>query len=144
MAYAVGPDVFFAHAGDSRAYLFSGGELTRITVDHTLVQMLVKGGMLKEEEAKTHPRRNIVTNVVGGPEAGVYAEFHKLRLCDGDVLLLCSDGLTEPVEEDRIVEALAQHADDPDAAARHLVGLALDRGGPDNVTAVVARFDFEP
>ena len=142
MAYSVGEDLYIVHAGDSRAYLFHDGRLEQITSDHTLVQMLVSGGAIRPEEAKNHARRNIVTNVIGGPSAGVHAEIHKLRLSDGDVVLLCSDGLTEPVEDNLIAEALAG-TDDPEAAARKLVSLALDGGGPDNVTAVVARYSIE-
>ena len=106
MAYSVGRDLYIVHAGDSRAYLFREGKLEQITSDHTLVQLLVSGGVLSPEDAKHHARRNIVTNVIGGPSAGVHAEIHKVRLEDGDVLLLCSDGLTEPVEDDQIAEVL--------------------------------------
>jgi PPM family protein phosphatase len=140
MAYSVGPALFVVHAGDSRAYLFRGGELIQITSDHTLVQILVDGGTLSPEAAKRHKNRNIVTNVVGGPREGVHAEIHKLAVEDGDALLLCSDGLTEPVHDDRIAEVLARHRDPGDASSR-LVDLALDHGGPDNVTVVVARYE---
>jgi protein phosphatase len=139
MTYSVSRDLYIVHAGDSRAYLFRDGNLEQITSDHTLVQLLVSGGVLSSEDAKTHARRNIVTNVIGGPSAGVHAEIHKVRIEDGDVLLLCSDGLTEPVEDALIAETLA-NISDPDAAAHRLVALALERGGPDNVTAVVARY----
>ena len=142
MAYSVGEDLYIVHAGDSRAYLFHEGKLEQITRDHTLVQMLVSGGAIKPEDARNHARRNIVTNVIGGPSAGVHAEIHKLRLSDGDMVLLCSDGLTEPVVDDAIAGILAQ-TDDPDAAAHKLVALALENGGPDNVTAIVARYSIE-
>jgi protein phosphatase len=140
-AYCVGLDVFLVHAGDTRGYLHRDGRLEQITHDHTLVQLLVEGGQLRPEEAKTHPRRNVVTNVVGGPNQGVYAEFHKVRLQAGDLLLLCSDGLYGPVARDRIEATLNANPDDPAAAADRLVALALDAGGPDNVTVIVARFD---
>ncbi len=140
MAYSVGCDLFVVHAGDSRAYLFRRGELIQLTSDHTLVQALVDGGTLTPEAAKRHKGRNIVTNVVGGPREGVHAEIHKLAVEDGDTLLLCSDGLTEPVNDDRIAEALARH-EDPEGACARLVDLALERGGPDNVTVVVAHYE---
>lgn len=143
LAFNVGADLFLVHAGDSRAYVARGGGLEQITRDHTLVQLLVSGGQLSPEEAKRHRRRNIVTNVVGGPTPGVYAEFHKVRLEDGDVLLLCSDGLTEPVEHEVLAETLSAHGHDPEAAARRLVELALERGAPDNVTVVIARFESD-
>lgn len=139
VAFSVGTDLFVVHAGDSRAYLLRHGEMTQVTSDHTLVQMLVDGGQLTPEQAKTHSRRNIVTNVVGGPIEGVLAEVHKVPLVDGDILLLCTDGLSEPVDEAKIVKALTTY-DDADEAVARLLGLALAAGGPDNVTAVVARY----
>src|SRR6185312_5982649 len=120
------------HAGDSRAYLFRDGQLQQLTSDHTLVQVLVDGGVISREDAKHHRRRNVVTNVIGGPQPGVYAEIHKLIVRDGDVLLLCSDGLTEPVSDAEIARTL-QAGCDPDAMSKALVALALDRGAPDNV-----------
>jgi protein phosphatase len=142
MAYIVGPDLYIVHAGDSRAYLYRQGRLEQITNDHTLVQLLVKGGVLSPEDAKTHSRRNVVTNVIGGPSAGVHAEIHRVRLEPDDVLLLCTDGLTEPVQDSLIAETLAQTTD-PAEAAKRLIALALEKGGPDNVTAIVARFSIE-
>ena len=142
MAYSVGRDLFIVHAGDSRAYLYRQEKLVQISSDHTLVQLLVTGGVLSAEDAKTHARRNVVTNVLGGPTAGVHAEIHKVRLEHGDVLLLCSDGLTEPVEDQLIARTLAE-VTDPVAASKRLVDLALQKGGPDNVTAIVARYSIE-
>jgi len=142
MAYSVGTDLFIVHAGDSRAYLFHEGELQQLTSDHTLVQVLVQGGAITPEDAKRHRHRNIVTNVIGGPRQGVYAEIHKLKVADGDVLLLCTDGLTEPVPDGTIAEVLAGYEKAEDACAR-LVDLALQNGAPDNVTAVVARYQLD-
>jgi PPM family protein phosphatase len=142
MTYSVGRELYIVHAGDSRAYLFRDGHLEQVTSDHTLVQLLISGGAISPEDAKTHARRNIVTNVIGGPSAGVHAEIHKIQLEDDDVVLLCSDGLSEPVEDALIAETLAK-VSDPDDAAHQLVALALDRGGPDNVTAIVARYSVE-
>jgi protein phosphatase len=142
MAFSVGRDLYIVHAGDSRAYLLREGKLSQVTHDHTLVQLLVSGGVIPAEAAKTHCQRNIVTNVVGGPTLGVHAEIHKLQIQDGDVLLLCSDGLTEPVEDSEIAEILTQDPD-PDVAAHHLIAKALAHGAPDNVTAIVARYSLE-
>jgi len=139
MGYSVATDLFLVHAGDSRAYLFHNGTLEQLTSDHTLVQALVSGGAITPEAAKHHRRRNVVTNVVGGPKEGVYAEIHKLSMADGDVLLLCSDGLTEAVPDETIAEVLGS-TDDPDAASARLLELALERGAPDNVTMVIARY----
>jgi len=141
MAYSVGTDLFIAHAGDSRAYLFRDGTLDQVTHDHTLVQLLLNTGGISPEQAKRDTRRNVVTNVIGGPREGVQAEIHRLHIADGDVLLLCSDGLSEPVDDPAIAGVLSQ-VSDPEAATARLIELALDRGAPDNVTAIVARYDF--
>ena len=142
MAYSVGSDLFIVHAGDSRAYLFRDGELEQLTSDDTLVQVLIDGGAISAEDAKQHHLRHVVTNVIGGPSEGVTAEIHKLSLRDGDTLLFCTDGLTGPVDDDAIAEILTQHPD-PDDACTRLVDMALSRGGPDNVTAVVARYQVD-
>jgi PPM family protein phosphatase len=142
MAYSVATDLFIVHAGDSSAYLFRDGELQMLTSDHTLVQALIDAGSISPEEAKHHNRRNVVTNVIGGPSEGIYAEIHKLSLRDGDTLLVCTDGLTEPVSDDAIAEVLNHHPD-PEDACTQLVHLANRQGGPDNVTAVVARYQVD-
>jgi protein phosphatase len=134
--------LFIVHAGDSRAYLFRDGELQQLTSDHTLVQVLIDSGAISPEDARQHNRRHVVTNVIGGPSEGVSAEIHKLIMLDGDILLFCTDGLTEPVEDDAIAGILGDHPD-PEDACTHLVNLALSNGGPDNVTAVVARYHVD-
>jgi protein phosphatase len=143
MAYSVADDLYIVHAGDSRAYLFREGQLEQITSDHTVVQALVDAGMISAEEARHHSRRHVVTNVLGGPREGVYAEIHKIQVRDGDVFLFCTDGLIEPVPDDRIAAVLAEQAEPMDAA-RTLLQRALDGGGPDNVTVVVARYRVGP
>jgi protein phosphatase len=140
MAYSVSTDLFIVHAGDSRAYLFREGTLDQLTHDHTLAQLLVDAGGISPEQARHDRRRNIVTNIIGGPSAGVDAEIHRLALAGGDVLLLCTDGLSEPVGDAAIAEILAA-TPDPESACDRLVERALDRGGRDNVTAIVARYE---
>jgi len=142
MAYCIAKDLYIVHAGDSRAYLFHDGELQQLTSDHTLVQVLVDGGAITPEDAKKHRHRNIVTNVVGGPREGVFAEIHKVKVSDGDILLLCTDGLSEPVDDEAIAAILAREERAEELCSR-LVEQALDRGGPDNVTAIVARYHVE-
>jgi PPM family protein phosphatase len=142
MAFSVATDLFIVHAGDSRAYLFRDGELEQLTSDHTLVQVLIDGGAISREDAKRHSRRHVVTNVIGGPREGVSAEIHKLILLDGDTLLFCTDGLTEPVDDGAIAQVLI-HYPAPEEACTRLVDLALSRGGPDNVTAVVVRYQVD-
>lgn len=142
MTFSVATDLYIVHAGDSRAYLFRAGELDQVTIDHTLVQLLVEGGTLTPEAARSHRRRHVVTNVVGGPRHGVHAEIHKVSLQDGDILVLCSDGLTEPVDDSTIAATLTSHPE-PDRACRRLLDLALEHGGPDNITVVVARYSID-
>jgi serine/threonine protein phosphatase PrpC len=139
MSYSVGTDLFLAHAGDSRAYLFHDGHLERLTSDHTLVQLLVDHGAITPEDARAHPRRHVITNVVGGPNAGVDVEIHRRSLADGDTLLLCTDGLTDELTEPAITRLLTE-CPDPVESARRLVNAALAEGARDNVTVAVARY----
>ena len=139
LAFCVGVDLFLVHAGDSRGYRLHDGKLRQVTDDHTLVNILVKGGTLTPEAAKHHSRRNVVTNVIGGPNQGVHSEVHRVNVEDGDVLLLCSDGLTECVDDAEIARVL-NVADDPEDACRRLVQMAMQAGAPDNVTVLVAHY----
>jgi serine/threonine protein phosphatase PrpC len=127
---------FIVHVGDSRAYLFRDGALEQLTSDHTVAQELVRRGVIPAAEARTHKLRHVLTNVIGG-KRGVEGEVVKLRLADGDRLLLCTDGLHGPVSDDRIAEIVSRHSD-PDGACGALVDAALASGGPDNVTVVAA------
>jgi protein phosphatase len=140
LALASGSRLFVIHAGDSRCYLFRGGELHRLTEDHTVVAEMVARGQLSPEQARRHPRRHVVTNVLGGGRAGVRVDVQRVILEPGDAVLLCSDGLTDMLDDARIAAALAG-AEGPEAACRRLVAEANEAGGRDNVTAVVARFD---
>ena len=140
MAYHLDSQLCIVHAGDSRAYMFEGGELKQVTRDHTVVAELVRQGSLEPGDARRHRFRNLITNVVGGNEALHFVEAHALQLQAGDRLLLCSDGLTEMLTNDAIAATLRDESD-PEAACRKLVGQANDAGGRDNVTVVIARFD---
>jgi protein phosphatase len=139
MAYSVGSDLFLVHAGDTRAYLFQEGDLQQLTKDHTLVQLLVDHGALSAEQAEHDKRRHVVTNALGGHSAGVHAEIHKLKIVNRDILLLCSDGLSEVVSAETIARVLLD-ASGPDDACNRLIDLALSLGAPDDVTVVVARY----
>ena len=139
MAFAVDWRLLVAHAGDSRCYLLSGGELHQLTHDHTMVAEMVRVGSLSPEAASRHPYRHIVTNVLGGPAPGVLVEMHKLDLEPGDVVLLCSDGLTEMVPDARIAVILQE--EEPRRACERLAAEANERGGRDNITVIVARFE---
>jgi len=139
LTYSIGFDLFLAHAGDSRAYLCREGSLRQLTRDHTRVQEMVDAGMMTREEAATHRLRNVLTNVLGGGVPLTDVDMHRVRLTAGDTVLLCSDGLYDVVKDDEIASLLAGTAT-AEGACRSLVELALERGGPDNVTAVVSRY----
>lgn len=123
--------------GDSRAYLLRDGALRQLTEDHTLVARLVRLGQLTADEARTHPRRHQLYRALGQEEEAA-VDLVDLALEPGDLLLLCSDGLTEEVNDDGIVRILAQAADLP-AACRSLVEAANTAGGHDNVSVILAR-----
>ena len=139
VARIIGPDVIVVHVGDSRAYLFRNNSLQQITRDHTVTQMLVDSGALTDEQAKHHRMRNILLNVLGGREPGVKGEVHQLLFNQGDRLLLCTDGLTGPVPLNEM-EKILQLCPDPQQACDALIKAALQHGGPDNATAVIANF----
>jgi serine/threonine protein phosphatase PrpC len=129
-----------AHVGDSRAYLLRGGELRQLTTDHTVVGELVRLGRLSRAQAAVHPERSVLTRAVGlDPDLQVDTP-PPFELDPGDQVLLCSDGLTEVVDEERIAALLAAAADGDDAC-RALVAAANDAGGPDNVTVVLLRVE---
>jgi protein phosphatase len=138
LAFAVNWKLFIAHAGDSRAYLFSQDHLQQLTQDHTFVAELIRRGALSAEEGSRHPFRHVVTNILGGGHPGVRVEVHKLDLHPRDVMLLCSDGLTEMVSHDQIA-AILRDDPDPRRACERLVAAANDAGGLDNITTIVAR-----
>jgi len=133
-----GSRLWVVNVGDSRAYLLHGGRLERVSADHTLVQRQVDAGILSPAAARDHPGRHVLEQNLGRrPEVEPHLETRALG--PGDVVLLCSDGLWGVVAEDRIAAILA--ADPPEAAVRRLVDLANEAGGPDNISAIVARVE---
>ncbi|MDE2508447.1 MAG: serine/threonine-protein phosphatase [Planctomycetota bacterium] len=137
--YTIGRDAFIVHAGDSRAYLFRNGALRRLTRDHTFAQELADAGRIAPEEVATHARRHVLTNFAGGPRRGIEPEVTVIRLCSGDSLLVCTDGLTEMVDDATIARILKGNAGAVDACEA-LVDAALAGGGKDNVTVIVANY----
>jgi protein phosphatase len=140
-ALSIGPELFLVQVGDSRAYLFRAGQLTQLTRDQTLAQKLVDAGLLRPEAVRTARVRHVLTSALGG-SPGVEAETHKLHLAGGDRLLLCTDGLTELVSDEQIAELLGSNPR-PGEACLALVNAALDRGGRDNITVVLAAYSIE-
>jgi protein phosphatase len=130
-----GDSVHLANVGDSRAYLLRNGELSQVTVDHTLVQELIDEGRLRPDEAERHPQRSIITRALG-VDPDVEVDLFTYKLLAGDRLLLCSDGLSGVVDEHRIRNVLLR-VPEPQRAAEKLVAMANEGGGPDNITVVV-------
>jgi protein phosphatase len=138
-AYLDDAHLAIAHVGDSRAYLFRDGELTRLTQDHSLVDELVRQGKLTEEQAAEHPQRSIITRALG-PEPDVEVDTWTYPVRAGDVLLLCSDGLTSMVPEEQIAEIL-RSAETLEEAGGRLIEQANEAGGRDNITVVLFRLE---
>ncbi|HKI23863.1 MAG TPA: Stp1/IreP family PP2C-type Ser/Thr phosphatase [Gaiellaceae bacterium] len=127
--------VVFGHVGDSRAYLIREGSIEQLTDDHSLVAELVRNGRLTPEEAEAHPQRSVITRAVG-TEPDVDVDTFTIDPEDGDLFLICSDGLTDMVDDGTIIDAIGRHRDDLDEAAKALVGAANRGGGEDNITVL--------
>lgn len=138
-AYLQDAQLAIAHVGDSRAYLFRDGSLGRLTKDHTLVGALVDEGKLTEEQAADHPQRSIITRALG-PEASVEIDTWSYPVRAGDVLLLCSDGLTSMISDERIAEILSA-TEGLERAADELIRAGNEAGGRDNITVVLTRLE---
>jgi PPM family protein phosphatase len=138
-ARSLGRDLLITHVGDSRAYLLRAGRLHHLTRDHTYAQLLVDVGELAPADVATSRHRHILTNALGGTSDAVKVDTDRMRLEDGDRLLLCSDGLTDLVDDATITRVLMETTQSEDACER-LVERALDAGGKDNVTVIVAAY----
>jgi protein phosphatase len=134
-AYIVNWDAVVAHVGDSRAYLCRDGQAHQITDDHTLAEELLRSGASPDDTSRF---RSVLTRAFGGASEEVVPDVHLVQFEKGDAILICSDGLTNVVEDDEIGHLVDAHPA-PQAACDALIELALERGGPDNVTAVIAR-----
>ena len=143
IALSVGFNLLIAHVGDSRAYLLRNGQLYRLTRDHTVAQALAHAGVIDEGAVDTHPMRHMLTHVVGSEGGKATADLSVLQLGDGDQVLLSTDGLSDMVSEAAITQSLA--IERPAAeTCRALVDLALEGGGTDNITVVLARYRLSP
>jgi protein phosphatase len=139
VAGVLGGNLFLAQVGDSRAYLIRGGQAVQVTKDQSLTQRLVDAGELSEEEAATSARRNIILQALG-PDSKIKVELTYQPLSRGDLLVLCSDGLSNQVRREEIA-SMATAQPNLEALGTDLVSLANARGGPDNITVVLARFE---
>src|SRR5215207_1424163 len=138
-AYVDDDEVIIAHVGDSRAYLHRGGELVRLTKDHSLVGELVARGKLTEEQAEQHPQRSVITRALG-PEASVQVDIDVFPARSGDLFLLCSDGLTSMVHEPKL-RPLFEESDSLETLGKRLIDAANAAGGRDNITVILFRLE---
>jgi PPM family protein phosphatase len=137
-----GHELHFAHVGDSRLYLIRGFVLSRLTRDHSYVGRLVESGIVRAEDAESHPQRHILTAALGsGNEVAADVSQQPVPLQEGDTLVLCTDGLWGLVNEQEVVNAVNEY--EPEACCRALVNMALQRGGHDNITVQVIRVGAE-
>ena len=132
---------YIAHIGDSRAYLLRSGSLSRVTEDHSVVAEHIRAGLLTPDEARKSPYRHIITRSLG-LEPDPIADERKIEINKHDIFLLCTDGLTEMVEDAEISWILASSS--PQGAVEGLIRLANDRGGVDNITVVVIKIEDPP
>jgi PPM family protein phosphatase len=139
LALCQGEQISLAHVGDSRAYLLHSGVLRQVTEDHSVVAQLLKAGQLTPRQARTHPLRHQLTRSLG--RRGVVADLHCVRWHDGDVLLLCSDGLTNMVADHHIAEVLRRGGTDVHATCEALITWANANGGEDNISVILASRD---
>ena len=135
-----GQELHIANVGDSRAYFIHGGEIEQLTWDHSWVAEQVRAGVLTPEQARNHPQRSLVTRSLG-PDAGVEVDLFRRTLEEGDIILLCSDGLTGHIEDAEIKEIASRHP--PQSAVKRLVRLANARGGSDNISVIVVKVSRE-
>jgi protein phosphatase len=134
----VGPQLYFAHVGDSRLYRVRGSEVTRLTRDHSYVGRLVESGIVKAEDAELHPQRHILTAALGsGREVVPDVPASAVAVQKEDSFVLCTDGLWGLVAEPELAGLVRANA--PEAACQALVKIALERGGPDNITVLILR-----
>lgn len=132
-----GKECFVVNVGDSRGYLISDGKIEQITRDHSFVEEMVGRGTLTREAARNHPRKNIITRALGAEET-VQCDIFEPSLAKNDLLLLCSDGLSNTLNDDEILEITLKNKD-LESIGKELVNLALTRGAPDNVTVGLIR-----
>jgi len=131
---------YFVHVGDSRAYLYRDGVLTQLTQDHSLVGEMVRSGILTDEDARHHPRRNVITRSLGIQDTVKPDTPHSpFDICPGDTFVLCSDGLTSMVEDDEIAAELT--AGSPGEVCGRLVDLANAHGGRDNISVIIVTIE---
>ena len=138
VAYLCPDGAYIANVGDSRAYAFRNNELLQITKDHSVVEEMVANGTITREEARLHPQRNIITRAIGADEH-TQADIFEFDYYAGDVLLLCSDGLSSMLTDEEMLRILTLNTD-AETTVKQLIDAANEHGGRDNITAICIRF----
>jgi len=138
LAFVQGSLALIANVGDSRTYLLRDHMLRQVSVDHSLVAGLVASGQIKPEEIYTHPQRNVIFRSLGQKQR-VQVDIFREILEPGDILLLCSDGFWEMVQDPKLIVRLIEKAKDPKQACQTLIDAANAAGGEDNISVVVAK-----
>jgi protein phosphatase len=131
-----------AHVGDSRAYLVREGKLIQLTSDHSWVNEQLRTGAITSQQARNHPYRNIVTRALGGPNP-VDVDVTEEPMQEGDIILLCSDGLNTMITDENILDIVHRNKEDLDLACQELINTANQNGGEDNVTAILIKYNGE-
>ena len=139
VAGALGSDLIIGHVGDSRAYLMDGDKFTQLTTDHTLAQALIDAGVANPDDPASRSMRHVLTAAIGSLGEQIDPQVQRIKLRAGDKLLLCSDGLTEMVDDATIAQVLRETSS-AQGACQSLLDLALAGGGTDNITVVLAHF----
>lgn len=139
LVFVLENEILIGHVGDSRAYIFSNNELIQITEDHSLVAELVKNGTISEYEAINHPQKNVITRALG-TDKEIKVDIFNKKIKKDDVIILCTDGLTNLVSEERIKNVLNEHQNIQDACDT-LINIANELGGYDNTTVIIIKID---
>ncbi|NLM57882.1 MAG: Stp1/IreP family PP2C-type Ser/Thr phosphatase [Clostridium sp.] len=129
--------MYIGHVGDSRVYLIRDGVMEKVTTDHSFIEELIKNGSLTREEAENHPKRNIITRALGC-EQEILVDTLTVEAGEKDIFVLCTDGLTNMLKEEEILDIVLRN-DDPEAACNELVYWANEKGGEDNITVIVIK-----
>ncbi len=132
-----GRKLYIGHVGDSRVYIIRGHHIEKVTWDHSFIEELVKNGSITKDEAVNHPKRNLITRAVGY-ELELQVDTYEIDITDDDIILLCTDGLTNMLTEEEILDILKNN-EDPQAACDTLIQNANNKGGEDNITVIVGK-----
>lgn len=136
-ATVLGEEMYVANIGDSRLYLIKNNAITQITQDHSLVEEMVRNGELKREEARFHPNKNLITRAMGA-NIDVIADYFEVTLLPDDIILMCSDGLSNMMDDEEIESVVNENRENLEKAGMQLLSIANENGGRDNITILLA------